>query len=82
MASIIIRDIDEALKSRLRSQAASHGRSMEEEARDILRTALHKRPAAPRNLAAAIRARFEPLKGAELAPLPREAVRNPFEQGR
>ncbi len=40
MASITIRDIDERFKARLRVQAAHHGRSMEEEARDILRTAL------------------------------------------
>ena len=36
MASITIRDIDERFKARLRVQAAHHGRSMEEEARDIL----------------------------------------------
>ena len=40
MASITIRDIDERLKTRLRVRAAHHGRSMEEEARDILRSAL------------------------------------------
>ncbi len=38
MASITIRDLDERFKARLRVQAAHHGRSMEEEARDILRT--------------------------------------------
>ena len=37
MASITIRDIDERLKTRLRVRAAHNGRSMEEEARDILR---------------------------------------------
>ena len=36
--SITIRNLDDALKSRLRVQAAVHGRSMEDEARDILRT--------------------------------------------
>ena len=40
MASMTIRDIDERLKARLRVQAAHHGRFMEDEARDILRTAL------------------------------------------
>ncbi len=35
-----IRNIDERLKGRLRVQAARHGRLMEEEARDILRSAL------------------------------------------
>jgi antitoxin FitA len=37
MASITIRNLEELLKARLRIRAATHGRSMEEEARDILR---------------------------------------------
>jgi antitoxin FitA len=44
MASIIIRDIDEKLKAKLRIQAARHGRSIEDEARDILRAALSVEP--------------------------------------
>lgn len=40
MASITIRNIDEALKARLRVRAAERGRSMEEEARTILRHSL------------------------------------------
>jgi plasmid stability protein len=32
------------MKSRLRIQAARHGRSMEDEARDILRSALNREP--------------------------------------
>src|SRR5262249_41097302 len=39
MPSITIRQLDEALKKRLRLRAASHGRSMEDEVRVILRTA-------------------------------------------
>lgn len=37
MASIVVRNIDDDLKARLRVQAARHGRSMEAEAREILR---------------------------------------------
>jgi phosphopantothenoylcysteine decarboxylase/phosphopantothenate--cysteine ligase len=37
MASITIRQLDEALKQRLRERAAAHGRSMEDEVRTILR---------------------------------------------
>jgi len=37
MASITIRNLDDDVKHRLRVRAAEHGRSMEEEARDILR---------------------------------------------
>lgn len=42
MASITIRNLDEALKARLRVQAAMHDRSMEKEARDILQSALNQ----------------------------------------
>ena len=65
MASMTIRNLDEDIKQRLRVQAAEHGRSMEEEARAILRTALTE-AASPTNLAQAIRARFAPLGGVEL----------------
>ena len=77
MASITIRNIDEPLKARLRIQAAVHGRSMEEEARNILRSALSRSPAQPANLAASIRARFAPLGGVELPKIPREPMRDP-----
>src|SRR5438093_9059391 len=39
MASITIRQLDESLKQQLRLRAASHGRSMEDEVRTILRAA-------------------------------------------
>ena len=77
MASITIRNIDEPLKVQLRIQAAIHGRSMEDEARDILRTALSRAPTSPENLAAAIRARFAPLGGVDLPKMPREPMREP-----
>ncbi len=77
MASITIRNLDESLKSRLRVQAAVHGRSMEDEARDILRSALNIEPGRQGNLAAAIRARFLPLGGVEMPEIPREPMRVP-----
>ncbi len=40
MATLMIRKIDEKTKRLLREQAARHGRSMEEEARQILRRAV------------------------------------------
>ncbi len=76
MASITIRNLDDDLKRRLRIRAAEHGRSMEEEARDILRQVVTE-PAPPRNLAAAIRSRVAPLGGVDLDLLPREAMREP-----
>jgi plasmid stability protein len=48
---------------------------MEDEARDILRSALAQEPTQPGNLAALIRARFAPLGGVELPAVPREAMR-------
>lgn len=78
MASITIRDIDERLKTRLRVRAAHHGRSMEEEARDILRSALSTARTRSGSLVDSIRARIEPLGGVELEIAPREAIREPM----
>jgi len=44
MASITIRNLDDRVKTRLRMRAAEHGRSMEEEARCILRDVLAQQP--------------------------------------
>ena len=75
MASITVRNLEEGLKRRLRIRAAENGRSMEEEARDILRTALYHQPPARMDLASAIRARFAPLGGVELDIPPRSPIR-------
>lgn len=77
MASITIRNLDEALKARLRVRAAHHGRSMEDEARDILRSALAQEAGSPVSLAASIRQRFAPLGGVDLPERPREPMREP-----
>ena len=75
MASITIRNLDDEVKTRLRVRAAGNGRSMEEEARLILREAVvHKTRV---NLAAAIRARVAPFGGVELELPPREPAREP-----
>lgn len=77
MTTMTIRNIDEQLKTRLRMNAAMHGRSMEEEARDILRSALSVEPASDQSLVESIRARLEPLGGVELDIPHREAIRTP-----
>jgi plasmid stability protein len=77
MASMTIRKLNDTLKSRLRVQAAHHGRSMEEEARQILKAALSPQPSRKRNLAESIRRHVTPLGGVELALPPREPVRRP-----
>ena len=76
MASITIRNLDDDVKTRLRVRAADNGRSMEEEARLILRDAVGRKPG-PRNLAAAIRARIEPLGGVDLELPPRMPAGEP-----
>ena len=76
MASITIRSLDDEVKRSLRVRAAEHGRSMEEEAREILRQVVGQ--AKPtHDLAAAIRARVAPLGGIDLDLPPREAMREP-----
>lgn len=79
MATMTIRNLDDQLKARLRIRAAEHGRSMEDEARDILRTALSEETADTLPLAAAIRARLAPLGGVELDIPPREPIRDPVD---
>jgi len=81
MASLTIRNIDDPLKTRLRVRAAAHGRSMEEEARDILRAALASEPVQPRNLAQFIRSRLAPFEGVDLEIAPRESMRDPIDFG-
>ena len=77
MPSITIRNLDQQTKSRLRIRAAQNNRSMEEEARNILRAALARKARMSRNLAEAIRRRFEPLGGVDLQLPPRELMREP-----
>ena len=81
MASIAIRNLDEHIKQRLRVRAAEHGRSMVEEARDILRKVMGE-GAPPRDLAAAIRARVSPSLRVDLELPAREPVREPPRLGR
>jgi len=79
MAVMTIRNIDDAITARLRLRAARNGRSMEEEARDILRAALSSELPPPRNLADAVRERFGALHGVDLPDVPRESIRPPMD---
>ena len=82
MASITIRNLDEETKARLRVRAAHAKRSMEDEARNILRAALTEKPGGQRNLAEAIRRRFRPFGGVVLRIPPREPARRPPKPGK
>lgn len=77
MASITIRRLDDGVKARLRIRAARHGRSMEEEARQVLSAALQEEPKSTLNLAEAIRRRIAPLGGVDLELPIREPIRRP-----
>jgi antitoxin FitA len=78
MATLTIRNVDAAVKERLRLRAARHGRSMEAEARIILSEAVAGDRDQPEpNLAEAIRRRFAPLGGVDLELPPREFVGEP-----
>ena len=71
MATLTIRNVDAAVKERLRVRAARHGRSMEAELRSILSEAVRADRDQPEpNLAEAIRRRFAPLGGVDLEPHP------------
>ena len=82
MASIIIRNLDDRIKNRLRLRAAQHSRSMEDEARTILRNALEQETANPRDLASAIAERFRKLGGVEVPVPPRGGGRPPPRPGK
>lgn len=75
MATLTIRDFDDALKAQLRIRAAENGRSMEAEVRAILADALTE-PVSGVGLGSRIRQRFsdmtvEPLEPPSRTELPR-----------
>jgi antitoxin FitA len=80
MASITVRNLEEATKRKLKVRAAENGRSMEQEVREILEGAVRetpqKKPKTGAELVKRIRAIWEPLGGVELELPPREAMRD------
>ena len=77
MASIIIRQLEENTKRKLRMRAARHGRSMEQEAREILKSALSQPEEQSKDLVDTIRRRFAKYGGVELNIPPRGPIRDP-----
>jgi plasmid stability protein len=47
MAQIVVRDLEESVKQRLKRRAERHGRSMEDEVRHILRNAVREEDKEP-----------------------------------
>jgi plasmid stability protein len=58
VAQILIRQLDDDTKSKLQRLARQHGRSTEEEVRDILRNAVRTVDDTPRRLGSRIASRF------------------------
>ena len=58
MAQMLVRKLEESVKQRLRWRAARNGRSLEEEAREVLRAAVADDLAGDGKLGSAIAARF------------------------
>lgn len=77
MASITIRQLPETTKRKLRIRAAQHGRSMEQEAREILKNTLSQTEEPPKDLGKAIREMFAPFGGVELQIPAREPIPEP-----
>lgn len=59
MAQFVVRNVDEDVKKALQSRARRHGRSLEEEVREILRKTLASDQSAVGRLGARIAARFQ-----------------------
>jgi plasmid stability protein len=73
MAQLVVRNLEDAVKKRLQRRAKRNGRSMEEEAREILRDATRGEGRKVQGLGTRIAARFQKYslrKGEELEKLP------------
>jgi len=77
MPSITIRNLEADTKRRLKIRAAMNGRSMEQEAREILKSALTRSSKKKANVAERIREIFGPLGGVAVERLPHEPLRDP-----
>jgi len=61
MAQLVVRQLDEEVKTRLQRRARRHGRSTEEEVREILSNAVRDESSAPTPLGSRLAARFARL---------------------
>jgi plasmid stability protein len=72
MAQLIVRDLENEVKAKLQRRAKRHGRSMEEEVREILRDATKKENASRQGLGTEIASLFKDIglrDGEEIAEL-------------
>jgi plasmid stability protein len=79
MAQVVVRSLEEDIKSGLKRRARRHGHSMEEEIRQILRDAVKQEGRGVRRLGSRISARFSrlglPAKLPELRGAPARSAR-------
>jgi plasmid stability protein len=68
MAQLVVRRLDEDVKLKLQRRARLHGRSTEEEVREILRTAVKDEGGVPAPLGSRLAARFSRLGLSEEIP--------------
>ena len=61
MAQLIVRDLENAVKAKLQRRAKRHGRSMEEEVREILRDATKSETTSRRGLGTRIAEHFRDI---------------------
>jgi len=76
MASLTVRNIDASIKASLRMSAAEHGRSMEEEVRQILKQFLLRKRASA-GIGSRISRRFAVVGGVDLPDVRRSSPRRP-----
>lgn len=82
MGDLVIRNLDEATARKLRRRAARHGRSVEDEVREILRKELPDAAAVPtpetsEEFYTELRKIVEPVGGIELEPFPDQPIPAP-----
>ena len=82
MAQVVVRNIEDDVKARLKQRATQHGRSMEEEVRNILRDAVAGPARAPVKLGSRIAARFADVGLTDDLPRLRRQAAKPMEIGR
>jgi antitoxin FitA len=82
VAQLVVRDIEDEVKVRLKQRAALHGRSMEEELRHILREAVAKQQRAPVKLGSVAAARFAGVGLKEPLPTLRGRAAVPMKVGK
>lgn len=68
MAQLVVRNLDDDVKAKLRERARRHGHSTEEEVREILRNAVRDDAKAPEPLGKRLRALFKDIGLAEDIP--------------